>query len=376
MLSVTKTRGVVCHWLCRCFLRNERRLFGTGRACGTHRESGICRYAKQLPDRTPVAFGTRHGRDTGVVSEQFLGLLSLLLGCLLAGCSSATEDPSEPRALSSKGVVTAYVVNYPLKFFTERIGGEHVKVGFPVPPDEDPAFWRPDADAIASYQEADLILLNGASYAKWTPTVSLPASRLVDTSAPFRDKYIEIQDAVRHSHGPGSEHAHIGTAFTTWLDPTLAIAQADAIRAALAELRPQHTDTFQRNFASLKSELNELDRKIAELVVDNIDRLLIFSHPVYQYFIRRFDLKAQTVHWEPDAVPSASMWEDFQELLEDHPANCMIWEAEPSTEIVTQLRQRGVESMVFDPCGNVPRSGDYMQVMQRNVDNMARVFDR
>ena len=33
------------------------------------------------------------------------------------------------------------------------------------------------------YQGADLILLNGATYAKWIDRVTLPASKLVDTSA-------------------------------------------------------------------------------------------------------------------------------------------------------------------------------------------------
>ena len=39
---------------------------------------------------------------------------------------------------------TVYVVNYPLQYFTQRIAGNHVQVVFPAPPDEDPAFWKPD----------------------------------------------------------------------------------------------------------------------------------------------------------------------------------------------------------------------------------------
>jgi hypothetical protein len=38
----------------------------------------------------------------------------------------------------------------------------------------------PDTETIAAYQAADLILINGADYAKWTTKVSLPRSRLVD----------------------------------------------------------------------------------------------------------------------------------------------------------------------------------------------------
>jgi len=45
-----------------------------------------------------------------------------------------------------------YTVNYPLAYFTERIGGEHVKVVFPVPPDMDPAFWKPDMRRSGSFR--------------------------------------------------------------------------------------------------------------------------------------------------------------------------------------------------------------------------------
>ena len=36
-----------------------------------------------------------------------------------------------------------YVVNYPLQYFTERIGKDLVDVHFPVPDNVDPAFWVP-----------------------------------------------------------------------------------------------------------------------------------------------------------------------------------------------------------------------------------------
>ncbi|NOR22955.1 MAG: zinc ABC transporter solute-binding protein, partial [Desulforhopalus sp.] len=75
-----------------------------------------------------------------------------------------------------------YTVNYPLAYFAERIGGEHINVVFPAPPDVDPAFWIPDEATVRKYQQADLIILNGADYAKWTKKVSLPLLRTIDTS--------------------------------------------------------------------------------------------------------------------------------------------------------------------------------------------------
>jgi zinc transport system substrate-binding protein len=301
-------------------------------------------------------------------------ILGAVLACLLSGCSRTTESKQAVSDEKEAGVATVYVVNYPLQYFAQRIGGEHVRVVFPAPPDEDPAFWRPRVETIAEFQEADLILLNGASYEKWTNTVSLPASKTVDTSVSIADQYIKVKEAVTHSHGPGAEHAHTGTAFTIWLDPQLAIAQTEAIEQALTRLRPQQEADFQRNLAELKTDLSELDRSLGESAKDRSDVPLFFSHSVYQYLQRRYSLNAQSVHWEPEEVPSQQNWDELSEMLEQHPAKWMVWEGEPIEENVERLKELGIQSTVFDPCGNAPEEGDFLSVMQGNAENLAEVL--
>ena len=81
---------------------------------------------------------------------------------------------------AAAGPLRIYVVNYPLKYFAERIGGDYVQVEFPVPGNVDPAYWDPDIADISAYQKADLIMLNGAAYAKWVGILkSLGVSSLV-----------------------------------------------------------------------------------------------------------------------------------------------------------------------------------------------------
>jgi zinc transport system substrate-binding protein len=61
-------------------------------------------------------------------------------------------------------------------------------------------------------------------------------------------------------------------------------------------------------------------------------------------------------------------------MLAEHPAAWMIWEGDPLPESVERLRQLGIESVVFDPAGNVPEDGDFLAVMQNNVENLRSVF--
>ena len=293
--------------------------------------------------------------------------ISRLLACLAwLACSPSGDEPAEAE-VTATGRLSIYVVSYPLGYLAERIGGEHASVVFPAPPGVDPAYWTPDPETVAAYQGADLILLNGAGYARWVELASLPQARSVDTSAAFHDRLIPLEETVTHRHGPTGAHSHEGLAFTIWLDPTLALEQARAIADALTRARPEHEADFRANLAGLEADLRALDAQLAAAAASLKHAPLLFSHPVYQYLVRRYSLNARSVHFEPDESPNASAWRALRELLAEHPARWMLWEAAPLPEVARALRELGVGSRVFDPCGNVPDEGDFLKIMQLNA---------
>ena len=270
--------------------------------------------------------------------------------------------------------LSVYSVNYPLAYFAERIGGEQVEVVFPAPADIDPAYWMPGQKTIADYQQADLILLNGANYAKWVGKVSLPRGKMVDTSRKFKDRYLYAEDVTTHSHGTAGAHAHESLAFTTWLDLSLAKLQAEAIYKALARKRPQSEKVFKENFQELADALDSLDVQIREIVARDPDRALLGSHPVYDYLSTGYGMSLQSVHWEPDAVPTVAQWNSLNHILEQHQAKYMLWEGKPLPEAVSKLNSHGIASGVFDPCGNRSDDGDFMLTMQQNISALKQAF--
>ena len=267
-----------------------------------------------------------------------------------------------------------YTVNYPLQYFAQRIAGNHARVIFPVPPDQDPAIWTPDAEVIAKYQRADLILLNGANYAKWIDKVSLPWLKTVDTSSAFASDYIKTARAKTHSHGLDGIHSHAGTAFTTWLDFNQAIQQAEAINNALINRRPFLQNHFENNFLALKQELLALDDELRKMTAIHPGLQLIASHPVYQYLARRYKINLDTLLWEPDEFPVTGEWQSLEKKLIHYPAQWMIWEGKPLSESVVKLESIGLSSLVFDPCANRPVSGDFIRVMTQNIDNLRKAY--
>ena len=274
----------------------------------------------------------------------------------------------------SRAQPTVYVVNYPLQYFAERIGGEQVKVVFPAPGDTDPAFWKPDVSTIAAFQSADLILVNGAGYARWIQTASLPKSRIIHTSRHFEADYIEVEDTTTHRHGPSGEHAHAGTAFTTWLDFRQAAQQAQAVMDGLSRLLPEQKGIFEQRYARLEQDLLALDERLHTVVSTRREQPWLASHPVYQYLARRYGLNLHSVLWEPDTMPSDQQWEALQDILKTHAATWMLWEDDPLPAAVEKLQALGVKSLVFDPCGNSPGQDDFLSVMQQNVARLQQAF--
>ncbi len=296
----------------------------------------------------------------------FLGLGFILVVLGLPSYSLAVKEPTSK--------LTVYVVNYPLKYFAERIAGEHARVVFPAPRDVDPAFWMPDAKTIQKYQRADLILLNGGHYAKWVQKVTLPQLRLVDTSSDFKNQLIRSGNAATHSHVPEGEHSHKGTAFTTWLDFNFAIQHAYAIEKAFHSKRPDLGPVFKVNFKNLEQDLRKLDLEIKSYVSGNPATPLVVSHPVYQYLARAYGLNIVSLHWEPDQNPDDREWDKLQAILKSHPARWMIWEGEPERASLARLKSMGMDSLIFDPCGNVPEKGDFLSVMWQNIESLKQAF--
>ncbi len=296
-----------------------------------------------------------------------------LIAVTLLGCSESGGGRQTPSK-AGNATFEIYVVNYPLQYMAARIVGDKAKVVFPAPADGDPVYWSPDEPTIAAYQKADLILLNGASYAKWVAKVTLPESKMIDTSAAFKDKYIVTDDAATHTHGPDGAHDHGQTDFTTWLDPELAIMHAESIAEAVAERLPKHSDEFQANLAALKADLESLGQGLKEVMTGHQDQPLLASHPVYNYLARYCGWNLKSVHWEPDQMPDDKEWAELDTLLADHPARWMIWEGKPDAEIAAKLKQRGIGSVVFAPYGNVPETGDYLEAMRKNIGNLKAVL--
>jgi len=293
----------------------------------------------------------------------------LLLLAVLCSCGSNQKSDSEGTSKNSK---TIAVTNYPLYFFTQWIAGNSSDVIFPVPGEIDPAFFEPDADVVSRYQSAEVIFINGAGYESWVDKVSLSQRKIVNTTAMVSDQYIQ-EKGMSHSHGPDGEHDHAETAFTTWLDQSIALEQARLINETLKRIFPENTDEFTKNLGMLEEALTELDQQMEVAFIPYHEKHVYASHPVYQYLGERYALHIHSEHWEPGEKVDNADVKAFLKTIDKNESTIMLWEGEPHSETRQLLEDAGLKVVVFLPCGNKPGQGDYLSVMKQNLSNLASV---
>lgn len=294
-------------------------------------------------------------------------------GCLAVLMAMGCAKKERPEALiqADERSRSVYTVNYPLAYFAKRLVPEGVAVIFPAPPDVDPAYWKPTPAEIGKYQDAGLILLNGAGYARWARYATLPSSRTRVTTDGCREQLLPAGQAVTHQHGPGGEHAHEGVAFTTWLDMRLAACQAGHVRDSLVELDSSAKAGIDAKLAELERDLSKVHSSLQNAAKAWGEKPMLASHPVYQYLADAYGLRIESLHFEPDEAPSPEAIDGLDALLTRHRAKLMLWEAQPLAQTERLLADRGIVSVVFDPAAQPPPDGDFVSVMRANAERLA-----
>lgn len=298
-----------------------------------------------------------------------------LLGlAALASCGDggAAFDP-EASGRDKPLVVTTF---HPTEYMTGRIAGDAFEVICDVPDYADALFWRPDEILVAKYQTADLIILNGAGLETWLDEVSLPKSKMVDTTASFDSRFLEFETTTTHSHGGGEEHTHEGVDAHTWVDPENARIQAEAILEGLIRVLPKEEEALRGRFGELAEELAALDQGYAELGDLPEGHVLVASHPAYNYLADRHGWAVVNLDLDPEGMPADEDFEEVAAQLEGKTARALLWESEPLPEIAERFREDlGLVSFTVSPAELIgaEEAAAGVDFMTLQTDNLSAV---
>ncbi|MEE2825032.1 MAG: metal ABC transporter substrate-binding protein [Planctomycetota bacterium] len=301
-------------------------------------------------------------------------LLALPVLWMPCGCQRNDRTPQDNTAFSQptrSDQVSA--ISYPLFFVTGKLlEGTSIQLDLVAPPANAPEPWTPDQQQIETLQASDLIIANGsgAPFAKWMVRVSLPESRVIQTTDNFSiEEFIMVKDhRVVHQHGPEGEHSHPFMVAETWLDPAMLKKQAEEIAVALIRCYPTLDNQVRENLEQLNQSLDRLTEQVKGIPKGNV----ITSTPRLKYLTRAAGLQDTHLLWFD--LPEQSTWQTtgekaFIDRAQEAGSSCMLFDTDPPNWLRERLRELGypVVSLNSFSRGGLPSEGDFLQVMENNL---------
>ncbi|MBB1489107.1 metal ABC transporter solute-binding protein, Zn/Mn family [Oceanospirillum sediminis] len=108
-----------------------------------------------------------------------------------------------------------------------------------------------------------------------------------------------------HDEEHDDHHDHKGELDPhVWMNPLLAIKQADNMTHTLEKAFPESAESFEQGFVKLKQRLTALDHDIHEKLHDYEGRSFMVFHPAWGYFAKRYELEQIAIEFEGKS-PSA-----------------------------------------------------------------------
>ncbi|MEO0652170.1 MAG: metal ABC transporter substrate-binding protein [Planctomycetota bacterium] len=273
----------------------------------------------------------------------------------LLGCGG-DASPTPPQAIGTEDSI--YATTYPLFWAAGRMLANEREVTLALTPGGDPAHWEPSRELLAKLQRAELVVVNGAGLEGWLETAGLARSRVVDTSAGFRERLLE-GEALAHSHGPGGEHTHAPSLPTTWVDPNNLRLQVGALAQALSALEPESSEAIAAARRELDSELRSLDRRWLELAEGLRERELFALDQGYAYLADRYGFALTVLHPSDDlpADGAGLLWVSGPDVAEAHSTG----------EGPTLVRVDTAAALAWD---DAAAGRSYLEVARANLDRL------
>jgi zinc transport system substrate-binding protein len=280
---------------------------------------------------------------------------AILAGLLALTAAAACE---RGRAAAGDGV-SVLAAFYPLRYVAERVGGPSVTVDSLVPPGAEPHDLELTAQMVRAVADADLVVyLRG-----FQPQVDAT----IDQQAPRTALDVTTVQALT------ADDPHI------WLDPTRLAAVGDAVAARLAAVAPESAAGFRERAASLRTDLEQLDREYADGLADCARREIVTSHAAFGYLAQRYRLTQIAITGlSPEAEPSPGRLAEVTRLAREHRVTTIFFETLVSPRLAETLaREVGARPEVLDPIEAVApdSTDDYRSVMLANLGRLRTALD-
>lgn len=284
------------------------------------------------------------------------GALATLMSIMLIGCGTNTKAISESTTDDKLDVIVSI---YPLKEFTEKIGGDKVQVACLVPDNMEPHDYEPKTKDFEELSKSKAFIYNGLGMETWVDSVN-------DV---IKDKGVAIVDSSNGVEVRKEEDAidpHI------WLSLKNAEIQSENIKNALIQIDEKNKDYYEENYNKFVEELenlyNEYKPKFDELNKKNF----ITGHAAFGYLCRDFGLTQRSVeNLFAEGEPTPKQLENLVNFCKENNIKTVFSEALASPKVSETLAKE-VQAEVVPILTLEAKEEDknYIEAMRYNLDEI------
>jgi zinc transport system substrate-binding protein len=326
------------------------------------------------------------------MNKYFLGFITVIAVAAVGAAIYAvlwqhTEQRDElPGESDTLDVAASF---YVLAHFAEQVGGDAVSVTSVMPAGVDPHTYEPSPRDVASIQDADVFLYQGANF---NPTMQRIAGGLpehvytVEMTAHFDlldsgcDHHDHHHDGHSHHHDhhddDHADHVHIKDPHI-WLDPIRAQRMVDIIADTFSTLDPANASLYHRNAERYKEELDVLHADFETTLSHCELSTIIVSHNAFSYLADRYNFKIVPISGvSPDMEPSPKRLAEITDIVRKEGVDVIFFEHLITPRLAdTIARETGTRTLVLDPIGGLTSEGEkrgdtYISIQRNNMNNL------
>ena len=298
---------------------------------------------------------------------------------LLAGCGNNQESQRDNNK------ITVYTTVYPLKYFTQRIGGSFVEVNSIYPPGADEHTFDPTQRDIMKLIDGDLFLYIGLGLEGFVDKAKETLKNEKVTMVAVAENLPLKEGTNGEAHGEDGNDKHVsGHSIDphVWLDPVYSQDIAQTIKNSLVEQMPEQKDTFEKNYLELKKELQELHQSFENTVQSANHKEIIVAHAAYGYWEQRYGIEQISISGlSTTNEPSQKKLEDIIKLAEQKNIHYIIFEQNVSSKLTEIVRQEiGAEPLTLHNLSvltekDIKNNETYFTLMKNNINTLTKALN-
>lgn len=334
-------------------------------------------------------------------------LLPLLLFIFIASACGNTEEAqttADTENAATEEKLNIYTTVYPLTYFTERIGGEHVNVQSIYPAGSNEHTFEPTQQDMITLADADAVFYIGLGLEGFIDsakkTLSNENVEFVATAESIPEADLgeghsdEEEHEQGHDKGTEEEHNHAHEQGTeeahdhghevdphVWISPVLSQQIAEAVKDELVERDGENAEEYEANYEQLVEELKELDQSFEQMAAAAEQKTFFVSHSAFGYWANAYGLEQVAVAGlnsqdEPSQQELVEIVKQAEELNIDHIAFEQNVSSRLTEVIQNEIGAEAVQLHNFSVLtqDEIDAGETYFSLMQKNLEVMEEIL--